>query len=318
MTDGNDTETHSPDQPEKEQVTSRQDLLADIGRRLREARENRRISIDEVARELKLRAVYLAALEEGDWDTLPGDIYGIGFIRQYARFLELDLEDDIAHIKSGEYRLTRPLTFPDPPIAPAKRWAVTAALLFILLLIAFNIFHSANHGHKMATGPLTPPPAPAPAVSDKAKPPVTAVSPPPASGPTTMRTTAATAAQAGAHASGPTHTYEFYAAGEDVWLQLFSKQGFLIKEALLRNGQHMTIDSAADYLIMNCGNVGALQVTVDGKPLITAGELGPMGKVVDDYKLVPSSAASSPKTKPKPAPAAKPAPASASTTTSTP
>ena len=318
MTESNETETHSPAQPEKEQATSRQDLLADIGRRLREGRQHRRISIDEVARELKLRAVYLAALEEGNWDTLPGDIYGIGFVRQYARFLELDLEDDIARIKSGEYHLTRPLTFPDPPIAPAKRWAVTAALLFILLLIAFNIFHSANHGHKVASGPLTPPPAPAPVVPDNAKPPVTAVSPTPAPGPATIGATPAAATKAGQN--GAMHTYEFHAIGEDVWLQIFSKLGGLIKEALLRNGQYMTIDSAAGYLIMNCGNVGALQVTVDGKTLITAGELGPMGKVVDDYKLVPSSATSSPAPKPAPAPKSAPAPkpASASMSTSTP
>ena len=70
---------------------ARQALLADIGQRLRQTREQRGISADEIARELKLRATYLRAMENGDWSTLPGDVYGIGFARQYARFLVVDL-----------------------------------------------------------------------------------------------------------------------------------------------------------------------------------------------------------------------------------
>jgi transcriptional regulator with XRE-family HTH domain len=296
MTDTPDTNIPSPEQPEQQQeprTESRQSLLVDIGRRLHEAREKRQISLDEVARELKLRAVYLAALEQGDWDTLPGDVYGIGFTRQYAHFLDIDLEEDVARIKSGEYQLTKPLTFPDPPIAPAKRWAVTAALLFILLLIAFNIFHSANREHQQAAvpAPVTPPPVSSPVTPNTTKPPVTAAPQTPASQPAAPQaqpapeTAAPPAAVTGT--SAPTHTYEFYAIGEDVWLQLYRKEGDLIKEALLRNGQHMSIDSDSGYLIMNCGNVGALQVNVDGKPLIAAGKLGPMGKVIKDYRLVP-------------------------------
>ncbi|HXH64076.1 MAG TPA: helix-turn-helix domain-containing protein [Mariprofundaceae bacterium] len=295
MTDTTDDQLQKGQEARHE---NRQALLADIGRRLREARESRQISLDEVARELKLRAVYLAALEQGDWDTLPGDVYGVGFTRQYARFLEIDLEEDIARIKSGKYELTRPLTFPDPPIAPAKRWAVTAALLFMVLLIAFNVFHSANHERKPvpAPAPVTspPPPAPAPAVSGSVPAPA-AISPqPPASTAEPPSPAAPSEAPVPATASG--HSYEFYAVGGDVWLQLYRDHGAtaaaatppeLVKEALLRDGQHMSIDIDADDLLMDCGNAGALQVTADGKALIAAGQLGPMGKVVRNYRLAP-------------------------------
>ena len=297
MTETTDIDPTPPEQPQKETeapVEDRQTLLADIGRRLREARESRRISIDEVARELKLRAVYLAALEKGHWDTLPGDVYGIGFTRQYARFLGLDLEEDIARIKSGTYQLTRPLTFPDPPIAPAKRWAVTATLLFIVLLIAFNVFHSANHEHKQAPAPLasTAPPSPVPAQTAPAA--TAATAQPPAAKQSAQEAPVTPSPSAAAQPSpAPLHSFRFTAVGEDVWLQLYRSHGDtvaeteLLKEVLLRKGESMKVDTDADALLMNCGNAGALQVTVDDKPLIDAGTLGPMGKVIRDYRLSP-------------------------------
>jgi hypothetical protein len=60
-----------------------------------------------------------------------------------------------------------------------------------------------------------------------------------------------------------------------------------LKEVLLRKGESMNFDTDANALLMNCGNAGALQVTVDDKPLIDAGTLGPMGKVIRDYRLAP-------------------------------
>ena len=173
MTDTHDTPDH--EQQENAQAESSREarlaLLADIGQQLRQAREARGLGTDEIARELKLRASYLTAMENGDWSTLPGDVYGIAFARQYARFLGVDLEQDITRVGSDAYQLTKPLTFPDPPIAPAKRWAVTATLLFILLFIGFNVFHSVVHKHGQDAGPASLHPAsPPPVAKPEAKP----------------------------------------------------------------------------------------------------------------------------------------------------
>jgi|GEM_PF-804559 len=57
---------------------------------LRERRESMGVTIDEVETATKIRHKYLAALEGDDWQLLPGEIVGRGFLRNYASFLDLD------------------------------------------------------------------------------------------------------------------------------------------------------------------------------------------------------------------------------------
>jgi cytoskeleton protein RodZ len=64
--------------------------MPDIGETLREARMRRRIDIAEVESATKIRAKYLRALENEDWDLLPGRTYVKTFLRSYAEYLELD------------------------------------------------------------------------------------------------------------------------------------------------------------------------------------------------------------------------------------
>ncbi len=65
--------------------------MFDIGASLREARETRGLSLDDVQRELRFRERYLVALEEERWEQLPGgDAYVKGFLRTYAEFLGLN------------------------------------------------------------------------------------------------------------------------------------------------------------------------------------------------------------------------------------
>ena len=64
--------------------------MFDIGATLREARERRGLSLDDVQQSLHFRERYLTALEEEHWDLLPGEAYTKGFLRTYAEFLGLD------------------------------------------------------------------------------------------------------------------------------------------------------------------------------------------------------------------------------------
>jgi hypothetical protein len=64
--------------------------MADIGTTLREARMRARISIDEVETRTKIRAKYLRAIENEEWDLLPGPVYAKSFLRTYGDFLGLD------------------------------------------------------------------------------------------------------------------------------------------------------------------------------------------------------------------------------------
>src|ERR1700752_144365 len=64
--------------------------MADIGSTLREARMRARIDIIEVETRTKIRAKYLRALENEEWDLLPGPVYIKSFLRTYGDFLGLD------------------------------------------------------------------------------------------------------------------------------------------------------------------------------------------------------------------------------------
>jgi len=68
-----------------------------IGATLRDARNRRKIDLSEVEAAIKIRVRYLQAIENEEWDALPGGAYTRGFIRTYAGYLGLDgdrLADD--------------------------------------------------------------------------------------------------------------------------------------------------------------------------------------------------------------------------------
>ena len=64
--------------------------MPDIGSTLREARTRQRIDIAEIEADTKIRAKYLRALENEEWDLLPGPTYVKSFLRTYAEALGLD------------------------------------------------------------------------------------------------------------------------------------------------------------------------------------------------------------------------------------
>jgi Helix-turn-helix domain len=63
-----------------------------IGATLRETRNRRKVELSEVEAAIKIRVRYLQAIENEEWDALPGDAYARGFIRTYAYYLGLDGE----------------------------------------------------------------------------------------------------------------------------------------------------------------------------------------------------------------------------------
>jgi cytoskeletal protein RodZ len=64
--------------------------MADIGSALREARMRDRIDISEVEAQTKIRAKYLRAIENEEFDLLPGPVYAKSFLRTYGDYLGLD------------------------------------------------------------------------------------------------------------------------------------------------------------------------------------------------------------------------------------
>jgi cytoskeletal protein RodZ len=61
-----------------------------VGSKLRDARARRKLSLQEAEDATKIRARYLRAIENEDWDELPGDTYARAFVRTYGTLLGLD------------------------------------------------------------------------------------------------------------------------------------------------------------------------------------------------------------------------------------
>jgi cytoskeletal protein RodZ len=73
--------------------------MQDVGDKLREARMRQGIDITDVESVTKIRAKYLRAIEDGEFDLLPGPTYVRSFLRTYAEHLGLD-----PHLIVQEYR----------------------------------------------------------------------------------------------------------------------------------------------------------------------------------------------------------------------
>lgn len=131
-------------------IAPRQLLLLEIAHKLEQARTAKGQNISKAVNKLKISTSHLQALENGNWDALPDDVYVIGFLRQYSKHLGVDLSDEINRLKNSDYTLTRPLTFPDPPVAPSRLWAWLTGGAFVLLFILFNVISSNNNQEEFA------------------------------------------------------------------------------------------------------------------------------------------------------------------------
>src|SRR3954465_7312325 len=91
--------------------------VPEIGETLREARMRRRIDMAEVETATKIRAKYLRALENEEWDLLPGPTFVKTFLRTYADYLELDSK---LLVEEYEQRYERPAAHDMLPFAASR------------------------------------------------------------------------------------------------------------------------------------------------------------------------------------------------------
>lgn len=94
-----------------------------VGKKLHEARTRKKLSLQQVEDATKIRGRYLQAIENDEWDQLPGDTYARAFIRTYGRCLDLD-GDRLAEDQRRSRGAARPgerLPRVDPKPRPASR-----------------------------------------------------------------------------------------------------------------------------------------------------------------------------------------------------
>jgi len=145
--------------------------MPEIGATLREARVRARIDVSEVEAETKIRAKYLRALENEEWDLLPGPTYVKSFLRTYAEALDLDAKLLVDEYKLRHEHLSEVELQPISAAAQARgrrrsgpvvpRWAVIG-LIFALLIVALSLLGRENEKNPSAgntTTQTTTPPA---------------------------------------------------------------------------------------------------------------------------------------------------------------
>ena len=61
-----------------------------LGEKLRKLRTDFRMSLQDVSKATRIQVKYLESLENGAYEQLPADVYVRGFLRSYARYLNVD------------------------------------------------------------------------------------------------------------------------------------------------------------------------------------------------------------------------------------
>jgi cytoskeleton protein RodZ len=106
-----------------------------FGERLKRERELREVTLQEITSATRIGPRFLEALENEDWEKLPGGVFNRGFVRSIARYLGLDEEALL-----GEYDLAHGAQVaedhPEQKINSSPRWKPAAVVLGALALLA--------------------------------------------------------------------------------------------------------------------------------------------------------------------------------------
>ena len=238
-----------------------------IGERLRQAREAKGVSLDEVAGQTRIPVRHLQHIEQGAWDALPAATYSIGFVRSYGNAVGLDggaLGAELRQQLGGARRASVVSEYyepADPARVPPKWLAITAAAIAVLFILGYLVFRSGVDGggetvgreeQKAAPQPASRPAAPAPQPQNLAGQPVVLT------------------------AIGP------------VWLRITHSGGAVVVERTLAAGESYQLPPGLDRPLLRIGAPEALRITV-GQTVIP--QLGPSGRPVGNVSLVPEDLA---------------------------
>lgn len=110
-----------------------------VGQYLRELREERKMSVEEVSRATRVPMASVERIETDRFDELPGEVFVRGFLKSYARSLGVPADDVLAR-----YTASRRVAWVTPlPISaatkPARSRRLGVAVAFVLLLILFTL-----------------------------------------------------------------------------------------------------------------------------------------------------------------------------------
>jgi cytoskeleton protein RodZ len=241
-----------------------------VGERLRAAREEKGLSLEDVAAQTRIPQRHLASIESGDWENLPAATYTIGFAKSYASTVGLDRMEIGNQLREemGGQRFANSSTDVFEAADPARtmpRWLVLGAIAAVVVLIALmswlnnRSLQQPEETNSLAATQATPSqPSPKPHAPSPAPAPAPA---PSAQGPVVLTATA------------------------PVWLQVSEKGGATLFSGMLQPGQTYTVPASASAPVLRTGKPEGLKVSVGNA---VAPPVGPPAKTVSNVSLLPA------------------------------
>ena len=234
-----------------------------VGERLKAAREEKGLSLEDIAAQTRIPQRHLESIENGDWENLPAPTYTIGFAKSYASSVGLDRTEigDQLREEMGGQRFTTSQSEVIEAADPARtmpKWLVISAVVAVILLI---VIMSVLNRRALEQPASNPPAASAPAT--------------PAAKPARQQQPAPAAS-----AQGPV----VLTAVAPAWIQV-SDQGKTLFEGMMAAGQAFTVPATATAPLLKAGKPEALKITVGSA---VAPPVGPPGKVASKVSLKPA------------------------------
>lgn len=255
-----------------------------VGQRLRAAREEKNLNLEDIAAQTRIPQRHLESLEESAWDKLPAPTYTIGFARSYASAVGLD-RAEVAEQLRGEMGGQRVPAMAAPEVFeaadPARtmpKWLVLGAIAAVILLVVIMSWlneRSLDSGDEAVSNEP---------VAEAA--PTVAPAPPPA-----------------AAAQGPV----VLTATAPAWIRV-TDGGKSLFEGVLQPGQSFTVPPTATAPMLRAGAPEALRINVGTE---VAPAVGPAGKVTSNVSLKPADVMRGPAQTAAPIAAPAPAPGTA-------
>ena len=266
-----------------EHTEKQQELLLEIGRRLKAARESQGLSLQDVATRTRIHALYLEKIEQGTSEGLPALTFVRGFMRNYMQTL---MVDDQALVEAiAELGVTPQATPPPQPLRAATtekllgmetertnwtKWLLIAALVILVFWVAYLVIRVSTSSETVAppapapatpAPPANPPPAPGPSNNPSATPPGTTPAAPPPAAP----------GRPNASSNEPRANLRLTVRGlEDTWVRLaLDKQPAV--EVIVRPAESLTFD-ANDEIRLTVGKSQGVSVYLNGEEVALPGE----------------------------------------------
>ncbi len=264
-----------------------------FGESLKREREMRGVTLEEISAATRIATRFLRAIENEQWDQLPGGVFNRGFVRAVARYLGLDEENIVAEytLAVGDHQNVPVWTGSPPVVTPEHPWlAWIVALVIILALLVGGRYgtrrllawRAARQAAQSAAVSAASSPASTSATQETAAepaPPNSVIPAPDAQDATSEAPAVATdSPSAAAPVSPPTDLFELKIVADKRTKVTVVADNDVVFDGTMKPGENHFF-SAADHFQVSANDAGVLHLVLDGKALAPIGPAGHAGKV---------------------------------------